>query len=161
MIMQVQQLMTRDLAVCRPDDSLEYAARLMWNRDIGAVVVVDVDGKLAGIVTDRDACMAAFTQGLPLADIHVSSAMAHEVWTCHPTASCSDAEAIMRVHQVRRVPVVDASDRPVGIVALNDLARAARSAPSAAIHQREVEATLAAISMPRHPPEAPGEMPIA
>ena len=151
-VMQVDKLMTRDVVVCHPDDTLADAARLMWDADIGAVVVVDPGGKLAGIVTDRDACMAAYTRGLPLAEIPVSSVMAHEVWSCRVTANCGDVEDVMRQHQVRRVPIVDASGRPVGIVALNDLARAARSTPSAAIHQREVETTLAAISMPRHVP---------
>ncbi len=144
--------MTRDVATCRPDDSLDQAARLMWDRDIGAVLVVGADGKLVGIVTDRDACMAAYTRGLPLAKIRVSAAMAHEVWSCPESASCGEAEDIMRTHQIRRVPIVDSAGRPIGVVALNDLARAARSTPSAAIHQREVESTLAAISMPRRLP---------
>jgi len=143
--------MARDLATCRPEDRLERAVQLMWDRDIGCVLVTDRDGKLVGIVTDRDACMAAYTQGLPLAGAVVSSAMARCVWTCSPTSAARDVEQIMRRHQIRRVPVVDASGRPVGIVTLNDLARAASCVPGAAINQREVESTLTAISMPRQP----------
>ena len=142
--------MTKTVATCRSDDSLERAAQLMWDRDIGCVLVTDRDGKLVGIVTDRDACMAAYTQGLPLARALVSSAMAHRVSTCGPTSGVRDVEQIMRQQQIRRVPVVDASGRPVGIVTLNDLARAASCASGAIINQREVESTLTAISMPRH-----------
>jgi CBS-domain-containing membrane protein len=93
--------------------------------------------------------MAAYTRGLPLAEIHVASAMSAELWTCSATTSCVDVEAIMALHQVRRIPVIDKARRPVGVVSLNDLARAARSSPSAAINQRAVESTLAAISRPR------------
>jgi len=136
--------------MCRPDDGLDRAAQLMWDRDIGCVLVTDLEGRLGGILTDRDACMAAYTQGLPLGALRVSSAMAREPWSCSPTTDSRDVEAIMSRHQIRRVPVVDDMGLPVGIVTLNDLARASRCTPDAAINQREVEYTLAAISQPRH-----------
>jgi CBS domain-containing protein len=147
--MQIQQLMTREPVTCRSDDNLERAAQLMWEHDVGCVLIVDSEGVLVGILTDRDICMAAYTQGLPLGRICVTSAMAHQLWTCAPQADSRDAEHIMRVHQVHRVPVVDSLGLPVGIVTLNDLARAARASSDASINQREVEYTLAAVSLPR------------
>jgi len=149
--MHIQHLMTKHLVTCRPDDSLARAAQLMWEHDIGCVLVTDEDGRLVGIVTDRDACMGAYTQGLPLDRVSVSSVMTHEIWSCTPRSDSRDIETTMRTHQVRRVPVLDPMTHlPIGIVTLNDLARAARCTPSTGINQREVEATLASISMPRH-----------
>jgi len=148
--MQIDQLMTRALVTCHPGDRLDRAVQLMWDHDIGCVLVTGLDGRLVGIVTDRDACIAAWTQGLALDRIAVQDAMARSVWSCGPSQDVHALEQVMRVHQIRRVPVVDALGIPIGIVSLNDLARAARSSPDAAINQREVERTLAAISMPRH-----------
>jgi len=148
--MHIQHLMTKQLVTCRPEDSLARAAQLMWEHDIGCVLVTDGEGRLVGLLTDRDACMGAYTQGLPLDRVRVSSVMAKEIWSCTPHSDSRDVETIMRRHQVRRVPVLDPMGLPVGIVTLNDLARAARGTPAAAINQREVEATLASISMPRH-----------
>jgi CBS domain-containing protein len=148
--MHIQHLMTKHLVTCHPDDSIQRAAQLMWDHDIGCVLVVDGEGRLVGLLTDRDALMGAYTQGLPLDRVRVSSVMAHEIWSCTPHSDFRDVEAIMRRHQVRRVPVVDPMGLPVGIVTLNDLARAARPTPHAPINQREVEHTLASISMPRH-----------
>ena len=58
--------MTRDVKTCTIHDSLNGAARIMWDHDCGCAPVVDAHGKLVGIVTDRDICMAAYTQGVPL-----------------------------------------------------------------------------------------------
>lgn len=141
--------MTKRLVTCRPDDGLDRAAQLMWDHDIGCALVTNGEGRLVGIITDRDLCMAAYTRGLPLHAVSVASAMTCPVWSCLVTSDSDDVEAIMSRHQVRRVPVVDGMGLSIGIVTLNDLARAARCGPSAALNQREVESTLAAISMPR------------
>jgi CBS domain-containing protein len=74
--MKVEQLMTRILETITPGDSLAAAARIMWERDCGRVPVVasadDGGRRLVGMVTDRDVCMAAWTQGRPLADVAVA-----------------------------------------------------------------------------------------
>ena len=95
----------------------------MWNQDIGCLPVVDDDGRVIGIVTDRDACMAAYTQGRPLAAMSVDSAMAHQVFSCSATDRIEDVEAIMKERQVRRVPVVDSENRLQGMISMNDIAR--------------------------------------
>ena len=64
--MQVRELMTDSPSSCSPNDSANEAARVMWDCDCGVVPVVDDSGHVAGIVTDRDICMAAFKQGKPL-----------------------------------------------------------------------------------------------
>jgi CBS-domain-containing membrane protein len=121
--MIVSQLMSRNLETCNPQDSLQDAARKMWDGDIGCLPVLDSEAHLVGIVTDRDAFMAAYTQGRPLTDISVDSAMAHRVFSCSPTDRIEDVEGIMKAHQVRRVPVIDQQGHIVGVVSMNDIAR--------------------------------------
>jgi len=150
--MNISQLMNRSVHTCRPTDSLATAASQMWEADIGCLVVVGEDGKVAGMVTDRDACMAAYTQGLPLHQIPVSVAMAKEVYSCAPDDSVIEAEEVMRSRKVRRLPVLDSTAKLVGIVSLNDLARESEresGRKGRAVSGQEVSATLAAICEPR------------
>ena len=81
--MKVRQVMSREVSVCGQEASLSEAAVLMWSRDIGFLPVVDGERRLIGIVTDRDACMAAYTRGQPLSAIRVDLAMAKKVHVCH------------------------------------------------------------------------------
>ena len=67
--MKVADSMTRDVRACSVHDSLNAAARVMWENDCGCVPIVDSQGRLVGIVTDRDICMATYTQGVPLEDV--------------------------------------------------------------------------------------------
>ena len=76
--MQAQDLKSHPTITCNVNDSLSRAAQLMWDHACDAIAVVREDGKLAGTITDRDICMAAFHQGLPLAEILVNSAMTRQ-----------------------------------------------------------------------------------
>lgn len=143
--MKVRKLMSRAVATCRTHDTLERAAQLMWERDVGAVPVVDVDGRVVGIVTDRDICMATYTRGAPPAAIGVAATMAAPVRTCRADDNLHDVEHQMAQHQVRRMPVVDDAGCPIGMISINDIARAAGRDVSPA----EVATTLAAVCAPR------------
>jgi CBS-domain-containing membrane protein len=123
--MEVDKLMTRDVAFCAPTDSLNIAARIMWERDCGCVPVVDKDMVPVGIVTDRDACMGAYTQGLSLHAIQVQTVMAKPALTCAPDDDLITAEKLMRDNKIRRLPVCDLAGRLVGIISLSDFAREA------------------------------------
>lgn len=124
-MMRVEQVMSDRVFVCRATDDATVAAAIMWNHDCGAVPVVDDAGLLVGIVTDRDLCMAGYTRGQPLHAIPVRSVMGRTVHAARATDSVAEVEALMARHQVRRVPVVDAAGRPIGIVSVIDLARQA------------------------------------
>lgn len=109
------------------------------------------------MVTDRDICMAALTRGQPLHAIPIGVAMSKDVRSCSPDATLVEAEDVMRVAQVRRLPVIDSDGCLVGIVSLNDLARLAEretGRKSRDLSSQEVTATLAAIGAPRHPEAA-------
>lgn len=144
--MKIAELMSRSVETCTPDDSLNTAAQRMWDHNCGFIPVVGADGRPVGVVTDRDICMAAYTQGKPLSSISVRTAMARTVYTCAPTDSVTAAEKIMATRQVRRLPVVDKEGRVVGVVSLHDIAtRGGR------LNAARLGRILAAIAAP-HPP---------
>src|SRR5690606_12784324 len=127
-IMNVAQLMTSPAATCRSTDTLNRAAQIMWERDCGTVPVVDDEGRPIATVTDRDICMATYTQGRALPDIPVSLAMSQTIVTCHKDEPLAKAESLMRTQKIRRLPVVDDDGRVVGILSLSDIATHARLA---------------------------------
>jgi CBS domain-containing protein len=103
-------------------------------------------GHVAGMITDRDICMAAYTQGAPLRAISITTAMAKRVFSCRAADEIDAVERTMREHQIRRMPVIDEQGHPIGILSLNDLARAASTGT---VPPHEVVATLSAVSAPR------------
>ena len=125
--MLVKKLMTKRVAVCAATDTLNQAARIMWEADCGFLPVVNHDSRVAGVITDRDICMAAYTQGVPLHASLVSSAMSHAVQSCSPEDDVEDAELLLRRHQLRRLPVIDAESRLCGVITLGDFARSSQS----------------------------------
>jgi predicted transcriptional regulator len=144
--------MSQPPITCRVHESLNEAARQMWEHDCGALPVVDDDGKVVGIVTDRDVCMAAYTQGQRLDAIPVESAMAKQVACCHPDETIEAAEELMKGLQVRRLPVVDGDGHPLGVLSLNDLAQeVVRPRSIGNGIQRGFLATVGAICRPRSP----------
>lgn len=122
--MQVERIMVRDVKACSADETLNRAAQLMWESDCGCVPVIagDGDGRVIGILTDRDICMAAYTQGRALFEIPVISAMAHKVIACHARDDIKRAATLMHDNQIRRLPVLDDRGFLVGIISINDIA---------------------------------------
>jgi CBS domain-containing protein len=151
--MRVEQLMTKQVTTCKPDDTLDHAAQLMWDHDCGCLPVCAGDGanRVIGVITDRDVCMSALFQGKPLRELRVSDAMAKQVRVCRPSNSPVDVERTMREAKIRRLPVVDEQGALIGMITLADLAREAereqtRSAPD--ITGNEIGVTLASICQP-------------
>ncbi len=151
--MRVEELMNGEVKSCGVNDLASIAARIMWENECGCVPVVNREGKLAGIITDRDVCMAAYTQNLPLSLIRVDSAMAHPVISCAPEDDVATAEELMRENQVHRLPVVDADGKPVGILSLSDIVREAEAeitrTAEPQIPAEGIVDTLSAITAPR------------
>lgn len=150
--MTIHDLMKRPAITCHVNDSLERAARLMWEYDVGAIIVVREDGKATGVITDRDICMAAFTQGRLLADLLVHSAMSNHLVVARLDQTLDEIEKEMTLHQLRRIPVVDADHHPVGMLTLSDIALEAASPDSQLVQGRaRVANVLAAVARPRFP----------
>jgi CBS domain-containing protein len=126
----IARIMTPEVATCRREDTLERAAQLMWERACGCLPVVDVSGRPVAMVTDRDICMAAYTQGERLAAMTVESAMSKRLFVAELGESLADAERRMRCHGLHRLPVVDRDGHLAGVLSIDDIARAARLDPS-------------------------------
>lgn len=157
--MQIQEIMTRPALSCRATDPMNTAIQLMWEHDCGAVPVTTDDGRLEGIVTDRDACMASWSRGQAPQTFSVGDAMTRQVFTCTPEDSLDVAERLMKVRQVRRLPVVDTEGRLLGMLSMNDLVRAASASRKRESLEHDVLQTLAAISQPRAVPAQPSAPP--
>jgi CBS domain-containing protein len=145
--MRIEELMTRPVFSCGTEDSLNTAAGLMWDHDCGALPVLNGDGRVAAMITDRDICMAAYTKGKALHDIAVREVAQGPAFTCQPEDALDDVERTMREHRIRRIPVADPSGRPIGIVSLNDVARRTATSTEAGA-QHELVETLAAVCKP-------------
>lgn len=146
--MKVADVMSRPAYLCSPTETLARAAQIMWDRDVGVVPVVDREGRAIAMITDRDICMAAYTQERALSEICVQQAMSKVIYTCHPEDKLTTAERTMRVHQVRRLPVVDDAGRLLGVLAISDICRARAQSPLSGLTS-DLLATLAAIGKPR------------
>jgi CBS domain-containing protein len=116
--MNIRDVMTSNPQSVSPSDTIQSAARIMRDEDIGAVPVVD-NGRPVGIVTDRDIVLRAVADGE--LDRRVRDIVSGEVVTVRPDTSTQEAARLMSDHQVRRLPVVE-NDRLVGIVSIGDLA---------------------------------------
>jgi CBS domain-containing protein len=114
--------------------------------------VVDAERRVVGMVTDRDVCMAAYTQGLPLRAIRVATAMSKQVHACRPDDALLVAERIMREHRIRRLPVIAVDGTLAGLLSLNDVAQEAAREHVPATRDVSAEGlaqTLAAVCEPR------------
>ena len=123
--MTVKDIMTVAPEACRPDDNLATAVELLWKADCGVLPVTDHTGRVAGIVTDRDICIALGTRNVRASDIRVESVMRKTVQVCEPTDDVLSALSRMADRRVRRLPVVDSANRLVGILSLSDAVLAA------------------------------------
>jgi CBS domain-containing protein len=155
--MKVEQLMTKEVVTCQPDDNLNRAARIMWEKDCGFVPVVESSEsqRVVGAVTDRDVCMAAYTRGQPLTQILVRDVMSTNVRTCKPSDTLGSVESKMRDAQIHRLPVVDSANQLLGVISIADIAREAAhevGAQRRAVTTEEVGATLAEIRKARSVP---------
>ena len=115
-------IMTPDPACCPPDAPLGAVARLMVQHNCGEVPVVDTDGQLIGVLTDRDIVCRVLAAGKNPLEHTAQDCMTQPAITVHPDTTITDVVTTMEVHQIRRVPVVDEHERFVGIVAQADLA---------------------------------------
>jgi CBS domain-containing protein len=142
--MTIQELMTTHPQLAHAYDTLDVAAQKMWDNDVGAIPIVDDQDRLSGIVTDRDICMAAYTQGRTLRDIIIGEVMSQHPIACHARDRAADVVNLMKAHQIHRIPVIDDEGHVVGIVSVNDFIRTGTAVPSAAL-----VSTLASIGRDR------------
>ena len=143
---KIDELMTRPVVTCRPGDTLDRVVALMIDHDCGALPVIGADGHVAGMITDRDICLAAYREALPLSGLRAERAMSTRIVAARPKDSLESVEKLMADNRIRRVPVIDDRGHPLGIVSFDDIVRAASRD-----HRDDVRVidTAAAICAPR------------
>ena len=144
--MRVRDLMTTDVRTCRPETNLAEAVRDMWDGDCGVLPVVNDEGRVVGVLTDRDICIAVATRGRPADHIAVHEVASGHVYTCLPDDDVAAALQTMKLHKIRRLPVIDADGHIHGIVSLNDVVTHTGAASAT-----DVVSTLASICERRRP----------
>ena len=117
----VSDIMTTDVQVIQPHDTLHRAATLMRDLDIGALPVCD-GLRLQGMLTDRDITVHGVAEGLTPDDACVSDVMTKEIVYCTGGQDVEQAMRLMGAKQIRRLPVVDSERNLIGIISLGDLA---------------------------------------
>ena len=120
--MRVSELMHTPAVTCTPTTTVSAVARLMADRSVGSVIVIDNVGEVAGIVTDRDITIRGVAEGRS-GDIPVELLMTRNVASVDPSADITDAAATMMKRRIRRLPVVDDRGHAHGVVALDDIIR--------------------------------------
>ena len=141
--MKAQDIMSADPVCVTPQTSMEEAARLMKDHDVGVLPVVAAEGsrELVGVITDRDITIRHVAEGHGSPDCPVSEAMSENVKTCAPDAAVEDVMDTMGREQVRRIPIVDERGALVGMVSQADVVLEARD-------ERKAEEMVENISKP-------------
>ena len=119
--MIVSEAMTAQVVTAKPTDTIKRVAKIMQEVDTGVVPVSD-NGKVIGMITDRDIVLRVVAEGGDL-NGPVTGVMSEDVQTCREDDNLADAAALMGSHQLRRLPVLNDAGRLVGILSLGDIAQ--------------------------------------
>lgn len=136
--MKLDGIMKREVVSVFPETTLDEAARLMKEHDVGCLVVADTDGKPLGILTDRDIVIKAIAAGKTPATATARDVMRAKIIVGHPDMDILEASRVMATNHIGRLPIQE-DGRIVGIVSVTDIAR---------IVQREVDYLLSLRAAP-------------
>ena len=119
--MKVKEVMMMTPYACHLETNLGAATELMWKGNCGFLPVLDDTGRIKGVVTDRDICIAVGTRTVPAGEVRVEDVMRKDMFTCMPEDDVHDALQMMRDGDVRRLPVLDSDMKLVGVLSLHDV----------------------------------------
>jgi CBS domain-containing protein len=119
--MFVQDVMVQNVKVCRPEENLATVAGRLWDERCGALPVVDERNRVLSMITDRDIAIALGTRDVKASAVKVGQVSLPRVFTCGPKEEVHHALRTMVSQNVRRLPVVDVTDRLLGILSIDDL----------------------------------------
>jgi len=97
----IEEIMIRDVQCCSPDTNLAAAAKIMWDSDCGALPVLNVQGQVLGMITDRDICMATATRNKPPSEITAWETVSGKAYSCKMSDDVHTALDIMKRERVR------------------------------------------------------------
>ncbi|MCI0338782.1 MAG: BON domain-containing protein [Acidobacteria bacterium] len=119
--MKVRDVMTSNVRYCEPTTNLAAAVAMMWEQNCGVLPTINDQGRVIGVITDRDICMAAATRSKLASEITVGDVISGNVYACSPGDDAEAALATMQLHQVRRLPVIGDDGSLQGILSLDDV----------------------------------------
>lgn len=119
--MKTKEVMTGTPYYCQPETNLGSATELMWNANCGFLPVEAADGKVIGVITDRDICIALGTTGRSSGDVTVAEVMSGKLCSCAPDDDIYVALQTLRERKVRRLPVIAADGSLVGVISMDDI----------------------------------------
>ena len=119
--MKVSDIMTKNVIKVSPEESVEVAARALTHYNIGALPVCKEDGKVCGMVTDRDLVTRCMAANMPASSTSVRQVMTSQVMSVHPDTDAAVAAPLMGRQQVRRLPVTE-NGKLCGMISLGDIA---------------------------------------
>ncbi len=119
--MIVSEVMTKEVVTCSENDTLAACAQNMARLNVGSMPVLDQNGNLIGIITDRDITVRAVAKNIDITQAKVGEYASGNLITASPDMSIEEASDLMARNQIRRLPVLE-NGMLVGIVALGDLA---------------------------------------
>jgi CBS domain-containing protein len=106
---------------CQPENNLGSATELMWNANCGFLPVQSTNGKVIGVITDRDICIALGTRNRPAAEVNVGEVMSGKLYTCAPDDDIHTALQTMKEAKIRRLPVMSENGTLVGVLSTDDI----------------------------------------
>lgn len=119
--MKVSDIMTKNVIKVSPEESVEVAARALTHYNIGALPVCKEDGKVCGMVTDRDLVTRCMAANMPASSTSIRQVMTSQVMSVHPDTDAAVAAHLMGRQQVRRLPVME-NGKLCGMISLGDIA---------------------------------------
>lgn len=137
----IRDIMTKDVKVCSPQDTLTAAAKIMRDINCGSVPVCE-GNKVVGMITDRDIVINCVAEEKDCKSVHCQDSMTSDVITCSPDTDIHECARMMSENRIRRIPVVENGEM-IGICAIGDLA-------TVNIHVNEAGEALSHISEQIH-----------
>jgi CBS domain-containing protein len=119
--MKVKDVMVRTPISCTCETNLAEAVEILWNRNCGFLPIVGSDGRVKGVVTDRDLCIAMGTRNRFPGEMVVSEVMTVKLFSCSPDEDIHSALQTMRTNKVRRLPVIPSDGTLQGILSMDDI----------------------------------------
>ena len=139
--MKLREIMSNAVVRIHPDETVAVASRMLEHNNIGALPVCGSDGRLCGMLTDRDIVIRCVAAGKPVQSTSVREIMTSKVYVGRPDMDVSLAAGLMGREQIRRLPVME-NGRLCGLVSLGDLARMRESTGNAADVLSEVSSNI-------------------
>ena len=151
--MNVKEVMTKAVRTCTPETNLAEAARSMWMGNCGVLPVIDDRSEVAGMITDRDICIATGCRRRDPATILVGEVVTKQAYACSPYSDVVEALEIMRQKDVRRLPVLDSTGKLCGLLSMDDVALKVQTDFEMTEPERQqINAKLKSISVQRAKP---------